>query len=255
MHPLNIKIAKQGGVVRLTLDRPKHNMLNIEMLKELISQLETQAGDVDMKCLVILGEGPSWCAGLDLGGHRPEVMEELIVTLSRLFELMDKIEVPTIAAVHGACLGGGMEIAIACDMIIAAKSSIFSQPEIKFGFLPPYAAIRLPKLVGPAKAMEICLTGKRYSADEARIMGFVSKVMDDDKLAEGLEKLIGEIATSSPCIIRLNKLAIKQNLEKPFPHSLQGAEDIFINTLMKTEDMQEGIMSYFEKRKPDWKNR
>ena len=103
--------------------------------------------------------------------------------------------------------------------------------------------------------MEICITGKRYSAEDACRMGFVSQVVDEDKFAVELEKLVGEIKTSSPLIIRLNKRVIKQNLDKDFAGALEGAGDLFLNTLMKTEDAREGIRSYFEKRKPEWKNR
>ena len=148
-----------------------------------------------------------------------------------------------------------MEVAIACDMIIAAKGASFGQPEIKLGFFPPYAAIRLPKLIGQAKALEVCVTGKRYSADEARSLGFVSQVTDDDKFSGELEKLVGEIKTSSPLIIRLNKQAVRQNLDKGFATALADAGNLFLNTLMKTDDTQEGMNSYFERRKPEWKNR
>ncbi len=250
-----IKTEKEGGVARVIFNRPKHNMLNIEMMKEMNAEIEALLDDRDLKCLVFLAEGPSWCAGVDVGDHKPEMVDQMIATFNRLFELIDNLEVPVIAAVHGACLGGGMEVAIACDTIIAAKKAFFGQPEIKLGFFPPYAAIRLPRLVGPAKAMEICITGKRYSADEACRMGFVSHVADDDKFDEELDKLIGEIKTSSPLIIHINKRAIKQTIDRDFATALKRAGDIFLNTLMKTEDTQEGINSYFEKRKPEWKNR
>ncbi len=250
-----IKMEKEGGVARLTFNRPKHNMLSIPMMKEINGELEALLKDQDLTCLVFLGEGRSWCAGVDVEDHKPELVDEMIATFNRLFELIDKLEVPTIAAVHGACLGGGMEVAIACDMIIAAKGATFGQPEIKLGFFPPYAAIRLPKLVGQAKALEICITGKRYTAKDARRLGFVSQVVDDEEFSGELEKLVGEIKTSSPLIIRLNKRAVKQNLDKDFAGALQGVGDFFLHTLMKTEDTQEGIKSYFERRKPEWKNR
>lgn len=250
-----IKTEKEGGVARIIFNRPKHNMLNIAMMKEMNAEIGTIIADRELKCLVFLAEGPSWCAGVDVGDHQPELVDEMVATFNRLFELIDSLEVPVIAAVHGACLGGGMEVAIACDMIIAAKRASFGQPEIKLGFFPPYAVIRLPKLVGPAKAMEICITGKRYPAEDACRMGFVSQVADDDKFAEELEKMVGEIKTSSPLIIRLNKRAVKLNLNKDFAASLQCAGDLFLNTLMKTEDTQEGIKSYFEKRRAEWKNR
>jgi cyclohexa-1,5-dienecarbonyl-CoA hydratase len=121
--------------------------------------------------------------------------------------------------------------------------------------LPPYAAIRLPHLVGPAKAIEVCTTGKRYTAEEAQRMGFVGHVVEDDSLAEYAEKLIGEIQVNSPLIIRLNKRAVKNHLELDFPDAIQGVSDLFLNTLMKTEDTLEGIRSFEEKRKPEWRNK
>jgi len=250
-----IKTEKEGGIARIVFNRPKHNMLSIAMMKEINGELEAILTDRELKCLVFVAEGPSWCAGVDVGDHKPELVDEMITTFNRLFELMDKLEIPTVAAVHGACLGGGMEVAIACDMIIAAKGASFGQPEIKLGFFPPYAAIRLPKLIGQAKALEVCVTGKRYSADEARSLGFVSQVTDDDKFSGELEKLVGEIKTSSPLIIRLNKQAVRQNLDKGFATALADAGNLFLNTLMKTDDTQEGMNSYFERRKPEWKNR
>jgi len=250
-----IKAARENGVARVTLARPKHNVFNIEMLKEFNSELASLADDDGLKCVVLLGEGRSWCAGVEVGDHKPEAAPEMIATFDRVFELLDALEVPVIAAVHGACLGGGMEVAIGCDIIIATRQAIFGQPEIKLGFLPPYAAIRLPQLVGPAKAIEICTTGKRYTADEALQMGFVSQVVDDKAFPGAIEKMIGVIGGSSPLIIRLNKRAVKAHIGLGFAEALQGVSDLFLNVLMKTEDTLEGLRSFEEKRKPVWKNR
>ena len=251
----HLRLEKVEGTARITLARPKHNVLNIEMMKEMISQLELIADDKDLKCLVILGQGPSWCAGVDVGEHKPEMVDEMIAVFNRIFEILDTLEIPIIAAVHGAALGGGMELAIACDIIIASKRASFGQPEIKLGFLPPYAAIRLPELIGPAKAIEICTTGKMYSADEARCMGFVGSVAKDEAFDEAVEKMIKEISACSPLILRLNKRAVKAHLGKDFSSAIQGVSELFLSTLMKTEDTQEGIASFYEKRRPEWKNR
>jgi cyclohexa-1,5-dienecarbonyl-CoA hydratase len=251
----NLKLEKADGVARITLARPKHNVLNIEMMKELNSELEGLIADDELKCVVILGEGPSWCAGVEVADHKPEMVDEMIATFNRIFELIEKLDVPIIAGVHGACLGGGMEVAIACDIVIAAKRAVFGQPEIKLGFFPPYAAIRLPQIVSRANAIEICTTGKRYTADEAQSMGFICKAVENDMLEEEIEKLVGEIQTSSPLIIRLNKRAVKQHLGMDFPKALHGVSDLFLNTLMKTQDTLEGIKSFEEKRRPEWKNR
>jgi cyclohexa-1,5-dienecarbonyl-CoA hydratase len=203
----HLKIEKTDGVAHITLARPKHNVLDIEMMSELNAELDFLGVDAELKCVVILGAGPSWCAGVEVADHKPETVSQMIAVFNGIFERIDKIEVPVIAGVHGACLGGGMEVAIACDVIVAAKSARFGQPEIKLGFFPPYAAIRLPQLIGPARAVEVCTTGRRYSAEEAQQMGFVGYVADDDKLTDTLDQLIVDIRTASPLIIRLNKRA------------------------------------------------
>jgi cyclohexa-1,5-dienecarbonyl-CoA hydratase len=250
-----LQVDKTDGVVRITLARPKHNVLDIEMMNELNGQLEMLLADRDLKCVVLFGDGPSWCAGVEVGDHKPDMVDEMIKTFNRIFELTEQFEVPLIAAVQGACLGGGMEVAIACDMVIASEKAVFGQPEIKLGFFPPYAAIRLPQLVGPAKAIEVCTTGKRYSAKEAVNMGFVSQAVDPDQFTEAVDKLIAEIKSSSPLIIRLNKRAVRQHLGLGFNEALAGVSDLFLNTLMKTEDTLEGIASFEEKRRPVWKNK
>ena len=249
-----IKLDIAGGVARVTLARPKHNVLNIEMMKELIGELEALKTDRDLKCIVISGEGPSWCAGVEVADHKPGQVDDMIATFNRMLELIEGQEVPTSAAVQGACLGGGMEAAIACDIIVAGQSAVFGQPEIKLGFFPPYAAIRLPQLVGPGKAIEICTTGKRYLAEDALAMGFINYCVEDGRLAETTETLVKEIQYSSPLIVRLNKRAVKQHLGLAFPAALKGVSDLFLNTLMKTADTLEGIASFEGKRKPAWKN-
>jgi cyclohexa-1,5-dienecarbonyl-CoA hydratase len=251
----HLKIEQADGVARITFARPKHNVLDIEMIKEINSLLDSLAADEDLKCIVLLGEGPSWCAGVEVADHKPEMADEMIAVFNGIFERIHKLEVPVIAGVHGACLGGGMEVAIACDIIVAAQKAVFGQPEIKLGFLPPYAAVRLPQLVGPARAIEVCTTGKRYSAEEARQMGMVAYVTDDDDLPQVLDKLVAEIQACSPLIIRLNKRAVKQHLGMDFQSALNGVSDLFLNVLMKTEDTLEGIRSFEEKRRPQWKNR
>ena len=250
-----LKVEDTDGVARITLARPKHNVFDIDMMNELNGHLEMLLTDQALKCVVFFADGPSWCAGVEVADHKPDMVDEMIAAFNRIFELIEQFEVPLIAAVHGACLGGGMELAIACDMVVASEKAVFGQPEIKLGFFPPYAAIRLPQLIGPAKAIEVCTTGKRYSAAEAVSMGFVTKAVDPDQFDEAVEKLIAEIQYNSPLIIRLNKRAVRQHLGLDFDKALAGVSDLFLNTLMKTEDTLEGICSFEEKRRPAWKNK
>ena len=145
-------------------------MMNIDMIVEINSLLEGFVSDQDLKCVVFDAEGKHFCTGVEVADHKPDKVDDMIATFNRIFELTEQIEVPIIASVQGYCLGGGMELAIAADVIVAAESAQFGQPEIKVGFFPPYAAMRLPQLVGPARAIEICTTGKFYSAEDARRM-------------------------------------------------------------------------------------
>jgi cyclohexa-1,5-dienecarbonyl-CoA hydratase len=251
----HLKYEMTDAVARITLDRPKFNMMNIEMMDELNGLFETLLREDDLKCIVLYAEGKHFCTGVEVADHKPDKVGDMIATFNRIFELTEQIEVPIIASVQGYCLGGGMELAIACDVIVAAESAQFGQPEIKVGFFPPYAAMRLPQLVGPARAIEICTTGKFYSAADARRMGMVGYVSEDERLGETTAEIVKEIQTNSPLIIRLNKRAVRQHLGLAFKPALAGVSDLFLNTLMKTEDTLEGIASYEEKRKPVWKNR
>ncbi|MDA3915775.1 MAG: enoyl-CoA hydratase/isomerase family protein [Deltaproteobacteria bacterium] len=250
-----IKIENDGQVVKITLDRPKHNVLDIPMMNELNAELEKIAVDDELKCVVLTGEGRSFCAGVEVGDHKPDQVDEMVAVFNRIFELINMIDIPVIAAVSGACFGGGMEVAIACDIVIASEKAIFGQPEIKLGFFPPYAAIRLPELVGPAKTIEILTTGQNYSAQASKDLGFVTRVASVDDFEEVVQKQVKQITMASPLIIRLNKRAVKRHIGTSFAQGADQVSDYFLNTLMKTEDTLEGIASFEEKRRPDWKNK
>ncbi len=249
------RFMKENGIARITLNRPKHNVLNMDMMQELTALLADLNADAEVKCVVIAAQGNSWCAGVEVLDHTPERAPDMIRIFDAMLRQVQDLAVPSIAAVNGACLGGGMELAIACDMVVAARSAVFGQPEIKLGFFPPYAAVRLPRLVGPSRAIEICTTGRRYSAEAMQQMGIVCEVFDNDALEEGLTQLTKEIQHASPLILRLNKKAVTQHVAMALPDAMDSVNDMFLNQLMKTEDTLEGIKSFEEKRRPDWKNR
>jgi cyclohexa-1,5-dienecarbonyl-CoA hydratase len=249
------QLTKDAGVAKVVLNRPKHNVLNIEMMEELTAVLAELNAEAELTCIVLAGEGPSWCAGVEVSDHKPEMAPDMIRVFDTLLKQIHALTVPSIAAVHGACLGGGMEVAIACDMIVASKAAVFGQPEIKLGFLPPYAAVRLPHLVGPSKAIEICTTGRRYSAKAFYRMGLVAELLDTESFDDGLAKLVKEIQYCSPLIVRLNKKAVNQHLGLGLDAAMESVGELFLNQLMKTEDTLEGIRSFEEKRRPVWKNK
>ncbi len=256
MGKLNfLKIEKDEQVAKIILNRPKHNILNIPMMNELNVELEKIAIDKTLKCVVIMSEGKNFCAGVAVADHKPENADLMLSTVNRIFELINIIDIPIIAAVDGACLGGGMEVAIACDIVIASEKAFFGQPEIKLGFFPPYAALRLPELVGVAKSIEIVTSGQNYTAKESKDLGFVSKVASDDNLQAEIDKMVKQIVMASPLIIRLNKRAVKRHVGINFSQALSLISNYFLKTMMKTEDTLEGIASFEEKRKPEWKNK
>ncbi|MCF6246142.1 MAG: enoyl-CoA hydratase/isomerase family protein [Desulfobacula sp.] len=250
-----LKIENDGQVARIILDRPKHNVLDIPMMDELNIELEKIAADDALKCVVITGEGRSFCAGVEVADHAPDNVHAMVATFNKIFELINMIDIPIIAAVNGACLGGGMELAIACDIVIASEKAILGQPEIKLGFFPPYAALRLPELVGPAKAIEILTTGQNYSARESKDLGFVSKVALVDDFQSVVDGQVKQICHASPLIIRLNKRAVKRHIGTSFFQGVDLVSNYFLNTMMKTKDTLEGIASFEEKRRPVWKNK
>lgn len=250
----HLKFEAADGAARITLARPKHNVMNIDMMNELNGLLEELRADKELKCVVILGEGRSWCAGVEVGDHRPELVHDMVSVFSRIFELINQLDVPIIAAVHGACVGGGMELAIGCDIVLASSSAKFGQPEIKLGFFPPYAVVRLNELIGPAKTIEICTTGRTYSARQALEMGFVNQVVEDERFSQAVNDMVEEICGNSPLIVRMNKRAVKMIQGLAFAEASEKANDYFLNSLMKTEDTLEGLTSFEEKRKPVWKN-
>lgn len=254
-EPKFLKIENDGQVVKIVLDRPKHNVLDIPMMDELNAELEKIAADNDLKCVVITGEGKSFCAGVEVADHKPDNVDAMVATFNRIFELINMIDIPIIAAVNGACLGGGMELAIACDIVVASEKAILGQPEIKLGFFPPYAALRLPELVGPAKAIEILTTGQNYSAQDAKELGFVSKVASVDEFQSVVDAQVKQICHASPLIIRLNKRAVKRHIGTSFFQGVDLVSNYFLKTMMKTEDTLEGIASFEEKRRPVWKNK
>jgi cyclohexa-1,5-dienecarbonyl-CoA hydratase len=139
--------------------------------------------------------------------------------------------------------------------VIASEKAVFGQPEIKLGFFPPYAALRLPELVGVAKAIEIVTTGQNYTAQQSKDLGFVSQVASVEGFQEAVDNTVKQIVMASPLIIRLNKRAVKRHIGTSFSQGVDLVSNYFLKTLMKTEDTLEGISSFEERRKATWKNK
>lgn len=200
-----------GSVVILTLNRPeKRNAIDLAMVHALHGLLAELARDADLACLILTGAGKAFAAGADIGELRERNRFDALAGInSRLFQAVEQFPTPVIAAIQGWALGGGCELALACDLRIAGESARFGQPEVTLGILPGAGATqRLPRLVGLGMARELIFTGRIIDAAEALRIGLVNRVVHDDGLLDAAQELASQIAANGPLALRLAKLAL-----------------------------------------------
>jgi cyclohexa-1,5-dienecarbonyl-CoA hydratase len=253
----HIRFEVSDGVARLTLNKPPLNVLDIAMMREINAALEGLGDDPTVKVLVFqAAEGSrAFSAGVDVAEHTADMVGEMIEVFHRIFRLLDGLEIPTVAAVGGAALGGGCELALFCDMVIASEKASFGQPEIQVGVFPPVAAVALPGIVGPKKALEMMLTGDRIRAAEAERLGLVNRVVPPEELQAAVDEFTGKLAKLSGATLRLTKRAVQIGSVGRFDEGLMAVEELYLGPLMDTEDAHEGLAAFMEKRAPVWKDK
>ena len=253
----NLLVKKEGAIGIVQLNRPKVlNALNFEIMSELVSGLEELDRDAAVNVIILTGGERAFAAGADLAEMSQTTPVDLL--LGRRFELWDrirKISKPIIAAVSGYCLGGGNELAMNCDIVIVSESASFGQPEVNVGIIPGAGGTqRLPRVVGKYKAMEMILTGKSISADEAYRIGLVNHVVPPESLMEEAKKIATDIASKPPISIRSAKEAILKAQDTTLEVGLEFERKAFY-MLFATEDGKEGMKAFLEKRKPTFKGK
>jgi cyclohexa-1,5-dienecarbonyl-CoA hydratase len=253
----HITYKKQDGAGKITLSKPPLNVLNIEMMREINGVLEGLNSDPSVKVLLFeAAEGSkAFSAGVDVSEHTADQVEEMIEVFHRIFRLLDGLEIPTVAVVGGAALGGGCELALFCDMVIASEKASFGQPEIQVGVLPPIAVVALPEIIGPKKTMEMVLTGDRIRADEAERLGLVNMVVAPEELQTAAMEFVSKLTKLSGAVLRITKRAVRVGSIGSFIDGLAAVEDLYLGPLMDTEDAQEGLAAFMEKRPPVWKDK
>jgi enoyl-CoA hydratase len=252
-----ILVERRGRVGLVTLNRPEvRNALNNQLLHELMDTLEAFDEDDSVGALVVTGSEKAFAAGADIKEMADKSLTEMregdpVAVFSRIMA----IRKPVIAAVSGWALGGGCELALSCDMIVASESARFGQPEITIGVIPGAGGTqRLTRVLGKALAMEMILNNRTLSAQEALQFGLVNRVVPTERyLAEAL-KLAEEIAARSPLAVRAAKGMIDQAYEQALSEGLHKEREGFYN-LFATEDQKEGMQAFIEKRKPVWKGK
>lgn len=250
-------MTKDNDIGVLQLNRPNvMNALSFELLSELVNGLEELDEDAAVRVIILTGSGRAFAAGADLAEMSQQTPVDLI--LGRRFELWDrirKISKPIIAAVDGYCLGGGIELAMSCDIIIASEGATFGQPEVKVGIIPGAGGTqRLTHAVGKYKAMEMILTGRAIPAYEAYRVGLVNRVVPAESLMEEARKLAIDIASKPPISIHLAKEAILKAQDTTLEVGLEFERKAFY-MLFATEDQKEGMRAFLEKRKPNFKGK
>jgi len=248
-----------GHVATLTINRPdKLNALNIETRARMVQELDELAKNDDVRVVIITGVGDkAFVAGADISEFegRSPVDQHRVMTDSSVFLAVDRFPKPTIAAINGFCLGGGCELAMACDIRIASERAKFGQPEINLGLLPGGGGTqRLPRLVGIGAAFKLLYTGDFIRADEAHLIGLVDEVVPVGDVAARAKELAETIAAKSPVALRLIKQAVRASLRTPLDEGL--SQEVSLFTLaFASEDMKEGVDAFLNKRKPNFTGR
>jgi cyclohexa-1,5-dienecarbonyl-CoA hydratase len=251
-HLETIQLRIEHCTAWITLDRPPLNILDIAMMESLDAALERALPKSDF--VIFQGAGvKAFCAGADVADHTPKRVEKMISAFHAVFRRLAAARCVTIAAVHGYCLGGGMELATFCDFVLATESAQFGQPEIKLGCFPPVAMVTLPRLIGMQAAAHLILTGHQISATEAHRLGLVTRVVPDYQLPPAVDTLLEELRALSPTVLHLTRKTLAQLHSADFLQQLEEAERVYLSELMRTHDAQEGIRAFLEKRKPVWK--
>ena len=254
----NIRFHIQDRVARITFARPPLNVLNIAMMREINVALNEIAGQQRPLAAIVFdaAEGTrAFSAGVAVEEHVPETVFQMLDTFHSIFRALYQIAKPTVAIVDGPALGGGCELVAACDVVIASGRSKFGQPEIKLGVFPPIAAILLPGIIGERKARELILTGDLIEADEALRLGLVNYVVPSNELASKAEGILTKLRELSAAGLGMTRMALDMGPQRGFESALTNVENLYLHELMKTEDAEEGVRSFMEKRKPQWKNR
>jgi enoyl-CoA hydratase len=250
-------LSKTEGYAIVQINRPDVlNALNAALMLELVDALEMLDKDDETRCVILTGNDRAFAAGADIKEMADaSAVEMLLRDQFARWDRIRRVKKPLIAAVSGFTLGGGCELAMACDIIIASETAKFGQPEINIGVMPGAGGTqRLTRAVGKAKAMEIVLTGRMISADEALRWGLVNKVVPTEYYLEEAKAWAREIASKPPIAVRLAKEAVLKSFDTTIEGGLEFERKNFY-LLFASEDQKEGMKAFSEKRKPEWKGR
>jgi cyclohexa-1,5-dienecarbonyl-CoA hydratase len=253
---MGIMFEKRERVIEITWERPPLNVLDIALLRELDGALSACAADSAADVVVLRGaDERAFSAGMEIRDHTREKAPEMLEVVHGVIRKILALPQVTIAAVRGACLGGGCEIASSCDFVVATEESVFATPEILVGCYPPVAVARFAALIGYHRAAEMILTARRFSAREAEAIGLVSRLCARGELETALRALLDELLAKSGAVLRLTVKGLRELSLGGFDAALKRSEEIYCRELLQTEDVEEGVQAFLAKRTPAWRHR
>ncbi|MDP6602487.1 MAG: enoyl-CoA hydratase/isomerase family protein [Phycisphaerales bacterium] len=241
-----------GGVATVTMNLPPLNVMDNPMMSEFNTLLDTLVVDDTLSAIVIAAEGKAFSAGVDVADHTAEKVRDMIEQFHGIFRRLASTDALTIAAVQGAALGGGCELACFCDIVLASERAKFGQPEVHVGVFPPVAAVVLPSRIGLGKAIELVSLGGTISATEAHRIGLVSQLYVADEFDDQVAAYVEDIRGLSRPVVRMAKRVTMAGQRADMLNRLDEAEKIYLDELMQLHDAHEGIAAFMEKRTPEW---
>jgi len=246
------EVERRDGVGRIVMNHPPLNVLDNGMMEAFNDILAGMMENRDLAAIVIGAKGKAFSAGVDVADHTPEKVGDMIRLFHGIFRKLAKTDAVTIAAVGGAALGGGCELACFCDIVLASERARFGQPEVQVGVFPPVAACVLPLQVGVKKAVELNALGATIGAAEAQRIGLVNQVYPVEEFEREVEAYLDGIRKLSRPVVRMAKRSTMLAAREQMMAHLDRAEAIYLNELMKLSDAREGIEAFMARREPVW---
>ncbi len=257
MKKVIVNYHHSDSLAQVILNAPKANILDSQMMQELLQLFEEFHQHQGLKLITIEGAGQHFSFGASVDEHTRDKAAGMLQNFHKIFYRLMDLNIPTIAKVDGMCLGGGCELALMCNMNFATQSAKFGQPEISLGVFPPPASVILPLKIGQARADELLISGRNITAEQALTLGLVNKIFTESGEMESAvddyfqKFLLPKSASSLKFAVR----AARSNFNTILRQNLAGLETMYIEVLMQTFDANEGIESFLQKRKPEWKNK
>ncbi len=250
-----ISIHRDGRSATIELARPPLNILDLDLLAALEQGLAELAADRELQLVLLRGGGErAFSAGVSVQDHTPDKLDRMLASFHGAIRRLRSLDALTVALVDGHCLGGGLELATACDLVLASERSRFALPEIKLGCFPPVALAQYPSRIGLGRTLELTLTGRGFDASEALRLGLIDECLPSGELAGRASALAAAVTAHSAAVTRLAVRAGRAGAALPFEAALAEAERIYLRELAATADMAEGLAAFGEKREPAWRH-